>query len=127
MMGNVNEEGAQDVVKLIDDNFLSKARPLEHEEIPHLRSHKMPTIEEAKRIFGPDVENRSIPVILEEVAQSETEENHAVEIVLQAGSEHELGYEGIALISLIGQMAYNSAYDQLRTKEQLGTSLCYHD
>ena len=87
----------------------------------------MPTIEEAKRIFGPDVENRSIPVILEEVAQSETEENHAVEIVLQAGSEHELGYEGIALISLIGQMAYNSAYDQLRTKEQLGTSLCYHD
>lgn len=119
-MGNVNEEGAQNVAQLIKDNFISKARPLEHEEIPRLRSLKMPTKKEAERIFGPEVGKNSIPVIVEEVAKSKSEENHAVEIILQAGAEHELGYEGVAVIELITQIAYNSAYNQLRTKEQLG-------
>ncbi len=119
-MGNVNENGAQDVVDLIDRNFLNQARPLAHEEIPKLRSLKMPTKIEAQRIFGDEVGERPIPIIVEDVAQSESEENNAVEIVLQAGAEHELGYEGIALLEVISQMAYNSAYNQLRTKEQLG-------
>ncbi len=119
-MGNINEAGAQNVVDLIDKNFLNQARPLEYEEIPRLRSLKIPTKAQAQRIFGEEVGERSIPIVLEEVAYSESEENHAVEIILQAGAEHELGYEGIALIELISQMAYNSAYNQLRTKEQLG-------
>ena len=122
-MGNINEEGAQNVAQLMKDNFLSKARPLEHEEIPHLRSHKMPTKKEAERIFGSEVGSKSIPVIVEDVAASKSEENHAVEIITQAGAEHELGYEGVAVIELITQIAYNSAYNQLRTKEQLGTYL----
>ena len=119
-MGNINVNGAQNVVDLIDKNFLNQARPLQHEEIPRLRSLKMPTRAEAQRIFGDEVGDRSIPVVIEEVAFSESEENHAVEIILQAGAEHELGYEGIALLEVISQMAYNSAYNQLRTKEQLG-------
>lgn len=119
-MGNINEDGARNVVKLINDHFLHNARPLQQEEIPKLRSLKMPSKEEAIRIFGADVENRSIPLILEEIAHSEAEENSAVEVILQAGCEHEMGYEGIAIMELIGQMAYTSAYTQLRTKEQLG-------
>ena len=120
IMGNVNEKGAQDIVELIQNNFLSNARPLEFEEIPRLRSFKIPTRSEAERIFGPDVSNKSVPVVVEEVTQSESEENHAIEMILQAGAEHELGYEGIALLELISQMADNSAYNQLRTIEQLG-------
>jgi insulysin len=121
-MGNVNEEEAKSIAQLIDTNFLSKARPLEHEEIPRLRSLKMPTMVEAERIFGPEVRNRSIPIIIEEVTQNEGEENHAVEVIIQVGSEHELGFKGIAVLELISQMAYNSAFSQLRTKEQLGES-----
>jgi len=119
-MGNINEQGARDVVQLIDNHFLSQARPLSVEEIPRFRSLKMPTKKEAIRIFGPDVAERTIPVILEEVAQSESEENNAVEMILQTGAEYEMGFEGIAILELIGQMSYNSAYNQLRTKEQLG-------
>jgi insulysin len=119
-MGNINEDGARNVVKLIHDHFLHNARPLQQEEVPKLRSLKMPNKEEAVKIFGSDLESRSIPFILEEIAHSEAEENSAVEVILQAGSEHELGYEGVAILELIGQMAYTSAYTQLRTKEQLG-------
>ena len=43
-----------------------------------------------------------------------------MELNLQVGSEYQLGYEGVAMLELIGHMAYNSAYNQLRTKEQLG-------
>jgi insulysin len=121
-MGNINEEGAQNAVQLIDNNFLAQARPLQHEELPRLRSHKMPTRKEAERIFGPEVGDNAIPVVVEEVAHSESEENHAIEMIMQAGAEHELGYEGIAIIELISQMAYTSAYNQLRTTEQLGKS-----
>jgi insulysin len=119
-MGNINEEGARNVVKLINDHFLHNARPLQPEEIPKLRSLKVPTKEEAVKIFGPEVGSRSIPLILEEIAHSEAEENSAVEVILQADCEHEMGYEGVAIMELIGQMAYTSAYTQLRTKEQLG-------
>jgi len=119
-MGNINGDGAHEVVQLIENNFLHKARPLSHEELPKLRSMKMPTKEEAVRIFGPGVKDEKIPVKLEEVTYSESEENHAVEVTLQCGAEHEMGFEGVAVLELIGQMAYNSAYNQLRTQEQLG-------
>jgi len=118
-MGNIKEEGALDVARLIQKSFL-QSRPLEHEEIPKLRSLKMPTREEASRIFGDEPTDTKIPLVLEEVAYSESEENHAVHLVLQAGSEHEIGYNGIAILELIGHIAYTSAYNQLRTKEQLG-------
>ena len=118
-MGNIKEEGALDVARLIQKSFL-QSRPLEHEEIPKLRSLKMPTREEASRIFGDEPADTKIPLVLEEVAYSESEENHAVHLVLQAGSEHEIGYNGIAILELIGHIAYTSAYNQLRTKEQLG-------
>jgi len=39
---------------------------------------------------------------------------------MQTSSSTELGYEGLAIQELIGSMAYNSAFNQLRTKEQLG-------
>jgi hypothetical protein len=119
-MGNINEQGAHDVVKLIEQNFLHQARPLSFEEIPKLRSMKMPTKEEAVRIFGPAVQNMSIPLKIEEMTYSASEENHAVEVILQCGAEYEMGYQGVALLELIGQMAYNSAYNTLRTQEQLG-------
>ncbi len=119
-MGNINEDGAHDVVKLIENNFLREARPLSHEEIPQLRSTKMPTKAEAVRMFGSEVAEMKIPLVQEEVAYSESEENHAVEISLQCGAEYEMGYEGVAVLELIGQIAYNSAYNQLRTQEQLG-------
>ena len=117
-MGNIDEEGAHNVAQLMKDNFLDQARPLQQEEIPRLLSHKMPTREQAKRIFGPDIGD--IPLVIEEVTQSESEENHAVELIIQVGAEHELGFEGVAIVELISQMAYTSAYDVLRTKEQLG-------
>lgn len=119
-MGNINESGARNVVNLINDHFLHNARPLQQEELPKLRSLRMPNKEEAVRIFGPNVQDRSIPLILEELAHSEAEENNAVEVIMQAGCEFEMGYKGVALMELIGQMAYTSAYNQLRTKEQLG-------
>ena len=119
-MGNINEEGAHEVVKLIDNNFLHNAIPLNFEEIPKLRSMVIPTKAEAVRIFGPEVQDRKIPIVQEEVTYSETEENHATELTLQCGSEHAMGYDGVAVLELIGQIAYNSAYNQLRTQEQLG-------
>ncbi len=121
-MGNIDEQGAHNVAQLMKDNFLDQSRPLQQEEIPRLRSLKMPTREQAKRIFGPEIGD--IPLVIEEVAQSESEENHAVEMIIQVGAEHELGFEGVAIVELIAQMAYTSAYDQLRTKEQLGMLSC---
>lgn len=41
-------------------------------------------------------------------------------MTLQAGSDLSLGYEGIGILDLIGHIAYSSAYNQLRTREQLG-------
>eukprot|EP00980_Cylindrotheca_fusiformis_P026152 scaffold15472_cov117-Cylindrotheca_fusiformis.AAC.16 len=55
-----------------------------------------------------------------ELAYSSSEENNAVEMTFQAGSDFSLGYEGVGVVDLISHMAYNSAYNQLRTKEQLG-------
>lgn len=40
--------------------------------------------------------------------------------MMQTASSTELGFEGLAIQELVGSMAYNSAFNQLRTKEQLG-------
>ena len=119
-MGNIDEKGAHEVVKLIEKNFLKSSRALSQEEIPKLRGMKMPTKEEAIQIFGPGVKGMKIPLKIEEMTYSESEENHAVEVIMQCGAEFEMGYEGVAILELIGQIAYNSAYNQLRTQEQLG-------
>eukprot|EP00559_Dactyliosolen_fragilissimus_P007895 CAMPEP_0184864396 /NCGR_PEP_ID=MMETSP0580-20130426/14781_1 /TAXON_ID=1118495 /ORGANISM="Dactyliosolen fragilissimus" /LENGTH=1210 /DNA_ID=CAMNT_0027363151 /DNA_START=55 /DNA_END=3687 /DNA_ORIENTATION=+ len=118
-MGNINENDAKDVTKLIQTRFLNTARPLQYEEIPQIKTLRMPTRDEARKIFGPELKD-GIPLVLEELAYSDSEENNAVQIILQADAEHSMGYEGVALLELISQMAYNSAYNQLRTKEQLG-------
>ncbi len=119
-MGNIDEAGAFGVVDSIKEQFLAYSRPLENEEIPRLQSLKLPTREEAIQIFGEEVKSSPIPLVLEDVVSNESEENHAVEVILQVGSDHDLGYKGIATVELIGHIAYNSAFNQLRTKEQLG-------
>ena len=119
-MGNIDEQGAKEITSVIERHFIEPSRPLHDSELPRFRSMKLPTREEAVSIFGPEIKGESIPVKYQEVAISESEENNAVELTLQAGSEAQLGYEGIAILDLIAHMAYNSAYNQLRTKEQLG-------
>jgi len=121
-MGNINEASAQKVGEVIENHFLKQGVPLSDDEAPKFRSLKIPTKEEAIQIFGPDdAESTSkASVIVEEVAYSENEENNAIDFCLQAGCEHELGYEGIAILELIGHIAYTSAYQKLRTEEQLG-------
>jgi secreted Zn-dependent insulinase-like peptidase len=103
---------------VIDDNFLKRSTPLLDVETPTFRSMKLPTRSEAASIFG--TVDKSIPLVYQDVAYSESEENNAVELVLQAGCDHELGYEGVAILELISHMAYNSAFNKLRTEEQLG-------
>lgn len=117
-MGNIDKAGATEVAELIRGKFLEKGRPLSEVETPNFRSLRLPTAEEAVSIFGPF--NRTIPLVHADMARSPSEENNAVEVVMQAGSEFDLGYEGLALFDLICHMAYNSAYNQLRTNEQLG-------
>jgi hypothetical protein len=83
---------------------------------------KLPTKEEAQNIFGTEWLADSIPIKYQELAYSSSEENNAVELTLQAGSDLSLGYEGIGILDLIGHIAYSSAYNQLRTREVRYTS-----
>jgi insulysin len=117
-IGNINEKESKDVAELIQRHFLRK-RPLLDDETPRFRSLVLPTNQEASRIFGV-VASTKVPVIYEALAHSESEENNAVELMMQTTSSFELGYEGLAIQELISSMAYNSAFNQLRTKEQLG-------
>lgn len=129
-MGNINEAGAREVADVIERHFLQPAgtaakgggswRPLTEEEYPQFRSHRLPTKAEAVKLFGSEVGDLSIPLKIEQVAHSESEANNAIQVVLQVGSEHELGYEGTGVLELLSYVAYNSAYNMLRTKEQLG-------
>lgn len=119
-MGNIDEKGAMKVFDVIDQHFLEPARPLNDAEAPRFKSMMMPTREEAITIFGDGVSGESFPLKYQELASSSSEENNAVEVTLQTGSDFSLGYEGIAIMDLISHIAYNSAYSQLRTKEQLG-------
>ena len=119
-MGNIDEKGANEVTDVLSRHFLKPSTPLRDSELPRFRSMKLPTKEEAVRIFGPAIEKEIFPIKYQELAVSDSEENNAVEVTLQAGSEAILGYEGVAILDLIAHMAYNSAFNQLRTKEQLG-------
>lgn len=118
-IGNIDEKGSREVEEVISNHFLKK-RPLIDGEIPRFRSLKMPNKAEAIRIFGAPTEISEVPVVYEAVAHSEDEENNSVELMMQTASSNELGFEGLAIQELIGSMAYNSAFNQLRTKEQLG-------
>lgn len=119
-MGNIDEKGAREVTNVISRHFLEPSVPLHDSELPRFRSMMLPTKQEAIKIFGPDIAKETFPVKYQELAASDSEENNAVEVTLQAGAEAILGYEGLAIVDLIAHMAYNSAYNQLRTKEQLG-------
>ena len=66
------------------------------------------------QIFGPSVGKYEVPVVYEAMAHSESEENNAVELLMQTSSSYELGYEGLAIQELISSIAYNSAFNQLR-------------
>ena len=117
-MGNIDKTGATEVANLIRKRFLEKGRPLREIEFPNFRSLRLPTVDEATSLFGPF--NRTIPLIHADLAKSGSEENNAAEMILQVGSEFDLGYGGLAIFDLICHIAYNSAYNQLRTNEQLG-------
>jgi hypothetical protein len=125
-LGNIDEKGAQEVTNVIAQHFLNPSRPLHDGEAPKFKSLKLPTKAEAISIFGPEIASESIPVKYQEVAYSASEENNAVEVILQAGCDLTLGYEGIGILDLISSMAYNSAYNLLRTKEQLGYIVSAH-
>ena len=125
-MGNIDEDGALEVASVIDRHFLNPGRTLSEVETPRFRSLKLPTRAEATMIFGPAVKDRKTHLVYQDVAYSDSEENNSVELILQAGSEFELGYEGVAILDLICHMAYNSAFSQLRTKEQLGYLVSAH-
>ena len=118
-MGNVNSEEALRLSTVLDRSFLQRSMSLSDVEIPEFRSMKLPTKEEAHNMFGAPLD-RPFPLVYQELAYSESEENNAVELILQVGSEYELGYDGLAIFDLIAHVAYNSAFAQLRTKEQLG-------
>ena len=117
-IGNINEKESRDIAELIQGQFLRK-RPLLEDETPRFRCLILPTKEEADQIFHSDV-NAKVPLICEALAHSESEENNSVELMMQTASNHELGYQGLAIQELISSIAYNSAFNQLRTKEQLG-------
>lgn len=124
-MGNIDETEARKACQVVEDHLFTKkqSRPLMEAEIPTFRSMQLPTREEAKHIFGQDVMvtgNRSVPLVYQELAYSASEENNAIEYIIQTGSEVELAYDGVALLELFAYMSYNSAYNQLRTIEQLG-------
>jgi insulysin len=119
-IGNIDEKGASKVTDVIIRHFMDRSRPLNDAQSPKFKSMKMPTRLEAVAIFGPGVADETIPIKYQEVAYSSSEENNAVELTLQAGSDFVLGYEGIGILDLIGHLAYSSAYNQLRTREQLG-------
>ena len=125
-MGNVNENEAQNIANVLDRHFLAKSQVLSDIEIPVFRSMKLPTKKEAVALFGSEVSDRSVPLIYQELACTVTEENNAIELILQAGCEMDLGYEGIAVLDLIAHMAFNSAFAMLRTKEQLGYIVSAH-
>ena len=118
-IGNIDEKGSHEVEKVISNHFLKK-RPLIDGETPRFRSLRMPNKAEAMQIFGAPTESSEVPIVYEAVAHSEDEENSSVELMMQTASSYELGFEGLAIQELIGSMAYNSAFNQLRTKEQLG-------
>ena len=97
----------------------SRSSQLESDEFPQFYSLQMPTKSEAAELFASDESEVAFPMVVQEMAKSTDESNSAIEYNLQAGSEADLGFDGVAILELICHMAYTSAYNQLRTKEQV--------
>ena len=126
-MGNVNETDARELMSVMETRLLKDARPLVDDEIPRFRSNRLPTKEEANRWFpNRSDEVSAFPVVLNDIVVNTGENNHAVEILIQAPPDHELGYVGIGLMELLSHLAYPSAFNTLRTKEQLGYIVSAH-
>lgn len=118
-MGNADTDDAMKFVELVERNFLEQSIGVCDEEVPRFRSIKIPTYAEAIRMFGGN-EDVQYPLAYEEVAQGASENNNAIELHLQVGPEAVLKYDGVAILDIIGQIAYTSAFQTLRTEEQLG-------
>ncbi|GMH94643.1 hypothetical protein TrST_g5784 [Triparma strigata] len=119
-MGNVDEAGAEKMINIVEKDFKLSQNQLESDEFPQFYSLQMPTKSEAAELFASDESEVAFPMVVQEMAKSTDESNSAIEYNLQAGSEADLGFDGVAILELICHMAYTSAYNQLRTKEQLG-------
>eukprot|EP00814_Leptocylindrus_danicus_P018865 CAMPEP_0116006758 /NCGR_PEP_ID=MMETSP0321-20121206/1916_1 /TAXON_ID=163516 /ORGANISM="Leptocylindrus danicus var. danicus, Strain B650" /LENGTH=1168 /DNA_ID=CAMNT_0003475367 /DNA_START=833 /DNA_END=4340 /DNA_ORIENTATION=- len=117
-MGNVGEDEALKIADVLRAKFLEKSRILSDEETPRFRSLKLPTYEEAKLLF--DDNGVTYPIVYEELAKADMEDNNAIELYLQVGQDQDMKYEGIAILDLIAHIAYTSAFNTLRTQEQLG-------
>ena len=117
-MGNVDKDEAMTLADLIEHKFLDSSSGLGDEEVPRFRAMKIPTHSEASLIFG--CNDVQYPLAYEELAQGSSENNNAIELYLQVGPEATLKYEGIAILDVLGQIAYTSAFQTLRTEEQLG-------
>jgi len=116
-MGNVDAEGARQIGEIVEERFVRRALPLSDAERPNFKSFVLPTEEEARRIYG---DGCRYPLALEEVAAGAQEDNNAVEFMLQMGCDHTLQLSGTAILILLGHLGQSSAFEQLRTKEQLG-------
>jgi secreted Zn-dependent insulinase-like peptidase len=126
-MGNVNASEAFQLAEVLQKHILKNCLPLSEDEIPRFRSNELPTKVEALSIFkGLETNQSSYSIILEDVAVSEDENNNAVEITLQVACDYKLGYVGIALLELICHLAFPSAFNKLRTQEQLGYMVSAH-
>lgn len=126
-MGNANETDAHQLVAVLQNHILKNCLPLSEDEIPRFRSNQLPTKVEALSLFkgfNPDQSLHSL--ILEDVAVSKDENNNAVEITLQVSSDYKLGFVGLAVLELICHLAYPSAFNKLRTQEQLGYMVSAH-
>lgn len=118
-IGNIDEKESNSVAEVIQRHFLRK-RPLLDDEVPRFKSLVLPTKHEAETFIFKSEISAKVPLVYQAVAHSDSEENNSVELMMQTASNHELGYEGLAIQELISSIAYNSAFNQLRTKEQLG-------
>jgi len=122
--GNIDKDQAMHVADVVGKRFQSNtSQPLLDVELPTFRAMKLPTKSETKAIFGSsaiDESTTTASLVYQEVAYSDKEENNALEFVLQAGCDFALGFRGVALLDLLSHLVYASAYNQLRTQEQLG-------
>jgi len=118
-MGNLNEDDAKnDFADVIQRHFIDCSEGLGDEEVPRFRSMKLPTRAELAEITK--TPNVNFPLIHEDLAKGSSENNNAIELHIQVGSESYLKYKGVAILDLIGHMAYTSAFQTLRTEQQLG-------
>lgn len=120
-MGNTDEDEAEALMETLGKNLgcFNPKNALSFNEFPQFKSLILPTKEEARGVFEGEGE-LVYPLVHQEIAASDAEENSAIEYYLQAGCDDDLQTEGVAILELICHLAYNSAYNQLRTKEQLG-------